>query len=378
MYSYEYSHFKVTFWRQSATSVDAQCRYSMHRAVIQEIGGDTIMEPAQEREDSSLFGVAVAQWLFWISKRHPSIDKRVATALLFSILLLPLVIPIVCFLLGQTMIGGILIVFYSIAVSVVLFKASTHSRYAPRTEKDARASLSTLQFRFGQVRAKRTNDYDLYLPPGQKDTIQCACLLIPNEQVDRLAYSCIASKISDEGILVVVQNTEPHCLPCTLVGSGFEEISDIQRKVEQDYKIKEWAIGGHGVGSIPASLLAERLGIQKLVIWGACPFWNIDLSASKLAVLVVIGSNDGYWTNMSDEVRKKFKSMLPPRNEKSVFIEMIQGGNHAGFAHYGPIPGDGELSIRLEEQQKKASHLTALFLKNAQSGAYVPPSSASV
>ena len=271
---------------------------SMHRALmLQELGGDAMTtEQTQEREDSSLFGVAVAQWLFWISTRHPFIDKRVATALLFSILLLPLVAAIICFLLGQVILGGILTVLFSAALCIVLFKASKHSRFEI-TEKDARMSLKTLQFRFGQIRAKRTNDYDLYLPPGQKDTIQCACLLIPNEKVDRLAYSSIAANHSDAGILVVVQNTEPHCLPCTLLGSGITELSNIQRQVEQDYTIKEWSIGGHGIGSIPASNLAEKLNIQKLFIWGACPLWNVDLSASKLAVLVVIGSNDGYWTS---------------------------------------------------------------------------------
>lgn len=345
----------------------------MHRALVLEIGEacNSTMTVQEQEENPSLLGIAVAQWMAWLSTRYPFMNRRTALFIIVMIPVLPLIGAIVCVCLGQLIVGGVLgIIFFAIVI-FMLHGASSHTRY-PRTEQDMRSSVRTQQFRFGQARAKRCNDYDLYLPPGTKDTMTCALLLIPNEKVDRLAYAAIGSQLSDAGILVVVQNTEPYRLPSTLTGSGLYDINDIQNRVEQEYTIKEWAICGHGMGSIPAALLVQELKMNKLVIWGAYPSWNVDLHDFKVSILVVIGSKDGYWTCKTKDDVQRFKSLLPSENERTMFLEMIEGGNHAGFAHYGPIPKDGERSIRLEEQQKKAANVTALFLKNAPSS-YVPP-----
>ena len=350
-------------WRQSPTA--------MHRALLL---GETEVTTSNmsdnEDQEPSLVRIAVAQWLAWLSIQFPflSQNRRMAMLLILLIPLLPFVGSIVCVCFGQLIVGGILATLFFAIVSYALYQASSNTRY-PRTEQDLRSSLRTLQFRFGQVRAKRCKEYDLYLPPGTRDTIKCALLFIPNEKVDHLAYAGVASQLSDQGILVVVQNTEPYRLPSTLVGSGQEELDAIKQHVEREYQISQWAIGGHGMGSIPAArYVGKQLNMPKLVIWGAFPF-NVDLSNSKVNVLVVIGSKDGYWTCRSEKDTEKFKSLLPKEN---CVLKMVPGGNHAGFAHYGPIPQDGERDIRVEEQQKTAATLTALFLKNAPSS-YVPP-----
>jgi hypothetical protein len=55
---------------------------------------------------------------------------------------------------------------------------------------------------------------------------------------------------------------------------------------------------------------------------------------------------------------------LPDDDGFSLEIEMIIGGNHSGFPHYGPqlIPMDWERwGISLGEQQAKVVNLTANF-----------------
>jgi len=348
----------------------------MHRALVLEVGEAVIasesMVEQQQEEDPSLVTIAVAQWMAWLSTRYPFMNRNTALFLIVMVPLLPLLGAIVCFSVGQLILGGVIATLFFAVIAFMLHGANSHTRY-PRTDQDLRSSLRTLQFRFGQVRAKRTDGYDLYLPSGTRGKIKCALLLIPNEKVDHLAYAGIASALSDQGILVVVQNTEPYRLPSTLVGSGLDDILAIKQEVEHEYTIKEWAIGGHGMGSVPAALLVEKLNINKLVIWGAYPSWNVNLHDSNISILTVIGSKDGYWTSQSEEERNHFKSLLPPENSRTVFMEMIQGGNHAGFAHYGPIPQDGERTMKAEAQQKKAASVTALFLKNAPSS-YTPPS----
>lgn len=340
----------------------------MHRA---EATFARTMAEQPEQDDPSLVKIAMVQWLAWLSTRFPSMNRQAAMMLVVAIPLVPLLGAIICVCLGQLIAGGILAILFFMILVFMLHGANSQTKY-PQTQQDLRRSSQGLQFRFGQARAKRRDEYDLYLPQGTKGTIKCALLFIPNEKVDHSAYSVIASQLSDAGILVVVQNTEPYRLPSTLVGSGLSELASIQQQVNQEYTITEWAVGGHGMGSIPAALLAEKLKIAKLVIWGAYDSWPVDLSDKKLSVLTVIGTKDGYWTSKTEDEQEKFKSLLPAPNARTVFFEEIEGGNHAGFAHYGPIPKDGERTIRVEEQQKKAANVTALFLKNAPS-TYVPP-----
>ena len=77
------------------------------------------------------------------------------------------------------------------------------------------------------------------------------------------------------------------------------------------------------------------------------------LPSNTSALVVLTGTNDGLAGvfHMNDQV--------------SVKTIKIEGGNHAGFAHYGPqlYPRpDGELLIPLDEMQSIAAEETAQFL----------------
>jgi hypothetical protein len=51
---------------------------------------------------------------------------------------------------------------------------------------------------------------------------------------------------------------------------------------------------------------------------------------------------------------------LPPGSE----LVVIDGGNHAGFGHYGPQAGDGTATIDREEQQRQTAETLLAFVRS--------------
>lgn len=325
----------------------------------------------EEQEQPSLLGVAVAQWLARLSALFP-FQRGIALAVIVLLPSLPLLGAILCFCFDQIVLASVLAVVFFVIAAYVNYQANEHTIYQALPE-----AVWSLRFSASQYRAKSTPRYTLFLPPGPKDAVECAFLFIPGANVHPEAYAGIARQLSDQGILVVVQNTAPYYLPSTLVGSGQAELQSIMQDVETQYEIKDWGIGGHDMGMLPAAFLVEKLELSKLVLWGAYSPWKVDLSESKANVLVVMASNDGYWKAKSESDIQAFRSLLPPEagtastpERGSTMFKMIEGGNHTGFAQYGPMPQDGERTIRLEEQQQMCVLVTALFLKNAESFYY--------
>jgi hypothetical protein len=322
-------------------------------------------------KESSLLGVVVAQWLSRASLWLP-FQRKVALAVIVSIPSLPLIGAIACFCVGQFIVGSVLAAVFLVIVAYAGYQANNHTTYPALPE-----AVRSLTFSASQIRAKSMPRYNMYMPVGNKDAVECAFLFLPGAHVHPEAYAGIARQLSDQGILVVIQNTEPYYLPSTLVGSSQSELKSIMQEVETEYEVKSWGIGGHDMGMIPAAFLVEKLKLSKLVLWGAYSPWKIDLSESKANVVVVMASNDVYWKDKSESEIQAFRSLLPPEagtastpERGSTIFKMIEGGNHSGFGHYGPVPEDGERTISLQEQQQMCASVTALFLKNAQSFYY--------
>lgn len=323
------------------------------------------------KEEPSLLGTAVAQWLSRVSLWLP-FQRKVAIAVIASIPSLPLIGAIACFCVGQFVVGSVLAAVFLVIVAYARYQANNRTTYPALPE-----AVRSLTFSVSQIRAKSMPRYNMYMPPGNKDVVECAFLFLPAAHVHPEAYAGIARQLSDQGILFVIQNTEPYYLPSTLVGSTQSELQSIMQEVETEYEIKSWGIGGHDLGMIPAAFLVEKLELSKLVLWGAYSPWKVDLSESKVNVLVVMASNDVHWKDKSESDIQAFRSLLPPEagtastpERGSTTFKMIDGGNHSGFGHYGPVPEDGERTISLQAQQTMCASVTALFLKNAQSFYY--------
>ena len=94
-----------------------------------------------------------------------------------------------------------------------------------------------------------------------------------------------------------------------------------------------------------------------------------NLHDAAVDALVIVGSEDVFYQQLSDDDRNEFLNRLP--KTRTTFLE-IEGGNHSGFAHYGPQmirplwPSnpikDGERSITLDEQQDAIVAATITFL----------------
>ena len=87
-----------------------------------------------------------------------------------------------------------------------------------------------------------------------------------------------------------------------------------------------------------------------------------NLHDAAVDALIIVGSEDVFYQQLSDDDRDEFLNRLP--KTRTTFLE-IEGGNHSGFAHYGPqmYPiKDGERSITLDEQQDAIVAATITFL----------------
>jgi hypothetical protein len=215
--------------------------------------------------------------------------------------------------------------------------------------------------------------YDLYCLPSkllldttttkqqqqQQQQQQHALLFLPGALVDRTAYSVIFSKLCKKyNIIVAVVNNEPMRLPMHHLGANVERIQTITKSVQELLNLPSltWTLGGHSMGGYAASECIMKLQRRhKLVMWGGGPVSKAFVRADDLPMLSIVASNDKIATSPMKQ------EQLP----KSARIVTIQGGNHSGFAHFGPqmFPRmDGERTISLEEQQEQVIQATVSFI----------------
>jgi hypothetical protein len=123
--------------------------------------------------------------------------------------------------------------------------------------------------------------------------------------------------------------------------------------------------------------------VKKVVLWGVMSYLESSYpyvvplrEIDGVRALVVNGSNDGIISGMSKKGNAAtFEARMPPRCSSSTdagdgtrgqtTYVTIEGGNHSGYAHYGPqtFPvRDGTRTITMHEQQQRTAEVTADFL----------------
>ena len=102
---------------------------------------------------------------------------------------------------------------------------------------------------------------------------------------------------------------------------------------------------GHSLGgAMAASFSASHdKEVEALVLLAA--YSTEDLSELDIEVYSFYGSEDKV---LNMEKYEEYRDNLP----EDVVEEVIEGGNHANYAHYGAQDGDGEARITREEQQE--------------------------
>jgi hypothetical protein len=88
--------------------------------------------------------------------------------------------------------------------------------------------------------------------------------------------------------------------------------------------------------------------VAGLALLAAYPEDSVDLSGTKIAVVVVTATEDEVATRVEIDAGLE---RLPP----ATAVISIEGGNHAQFGWYGDQPGDGVASITRESQTEQAA-----------------------
>jgi len=190
-----------------------------------------------------------------------------------------------------------------------------------------------------------TGKWDIFSPQEADPAI--GLIFYPGGRVDSRSYAPTLAAIAAEGYLVV---NVP--MPFDLAVYGWEQASDV---IAEFPEIKTWVIGGHSMGGRMAARYTKQhpADISGLLLWGAYPSYDDDLSGANLAVLTIYGSLEGGVWRI-----KRGAGLLP---EDAGWVE-IEGGSHNQFGYYASEPGDRLAAISQAEQQAIILKATLSFL----------------
>jgi pimeloyl-ACP methyl ester carboxylesterase len=227
--------------------------------------------------------------------------------------------------------------------------------------------------------------YDLYLPSDfSSDENDQSCrgvgsglVLFPGALLEHRAYGVIAGKLAAEGMVVLVPNCEPARLPASVLGANADWVAETLAEIKDKHhvSVQEWSVGGHSLGGHAAAAMIDKISddvISKLVLWGIYSLPGLNLSNSTAQTLLVTASEDGFRFPDEMSAEKNLFQKLPARVNSlddsaasTTFWYDIKGGNHAGFASYGPqhyYKVDGNRTISLEEQHQQIVQVVSRFI----------------
>ncbi len=172
-----------------------------------------------------------------------------------------------------------------------------------------------------------------YLGKGEGKGI----VFYPGGKVDEKAYAPMLLELAQEGYEVYLVK-----MPAKLAIFGMNAAEDI---FEEASHIEEWTMMGHSLGGAMAASFSASHDeeVEALVLLAA--YSTENLNGLEIDVYSFYGSEDKV---LNMEKYDTYRENLP----ENVVEEVIEGGNHANYAHYGAQEGDGEASITREEQQE--------------------------
>lgn len=177
---------------------------------------------------------------------------------------------------------------------------------------------------------------------------QAGLIFFQGARVDAKAYAPLMRALAEREILTVLIDS-----PLNFAYFGINVPDGIQAMFPQ---VKKWFIGGHSMGAeIAGKYLKKHIeDFDGLALFAG--FVTKDFSKTDLKAFSIYGENDGILT---DSLYNKYLSNLPKDYKEYV----IPGGNHSGFAYYGPQKGDKEATITKEEQITATARAFARFAK---------------
>jgi pimeloyl-ACP methyl ester carboxylesterase len=130
-----------------------------------------------------------------------------------------------------------------------------------------------------------------------------------------------------------------------------------------------WAIGGHSLGGLGASLYAGAYGNQVYAAVFHAGGWLINLTQSELPVLQMYGTLDDIFSGGYERYRYLYvdpppKGFGPLVNLNTIEFIPIVGANHYQVGDYGYQAPDQIATISLEQQHIDFAEKTVSFLDN--------------
>lgn len=196
--------------------------------------------------------------------------------------------------------------------------------------------------------AERVRGWTVFAPEGEPIA---GVVFYPGGLVDPVAYAPLLRRLADGGVLAVLVP-----MPLDLAVFGIGRAADV---IAAYPNVDTWAIGGHSLGGAMAAefVKGNPTAVAAIVLLASYPAASTDLSELPIRAVSTYGSENG---QTPPEGFEGAMVRLPPGSE----LVEIEGGNHAGFGHYGPQAGDGVAAIDHEEQQRQTAETVLAFLRD--------------
>ena len=163
-----------------------------------------------------------------------------------------------------------------------------------------------------------------------------ALIFYPGAKVETLAYAPLMTALAEEGVDCFLAD-----MPFRMAIFG----SNTADRFLNAYSYESWTAAGHSMGGLVISSYAADHAdrIENLILLAAYPGQAIP---DGLSLCSIYGTKDGC---LNREVYEESREYWP----ESAAEFVIDGGNHAQYAAYGPQSGDMDGDISREEQQKR-------------------------
>ncbi len=236
-------------------------------------------------------------------------------------------------------------IFWTIFFGLILFFAISVTFYAKKLLTPYLANQTGLSAMESNSRVSVSSQkYGWDFTP--KGNIKGGFAFYPGGLVRPEAYAPVMQKIAEKGYLVSLLRLRFN-LAVTEPGKARQPI-----ELHPDLK---WAVGGHSLGGVMASSLAETspTKVGALVLFASYP--QRSMADSKVATIALFGSKDNLAPKSSVDQEEH---QLPASAE----IVMLEGLNHSGFGSYGQQKGDEPSDLKPQEGFSKIADLTVKFL----------------
>lgn len=200
-----------------------------------------------------------------------------------------------------------------------------------------RATETAKKAMLGNDSVTVTQEEDYYVFSPNREATEKGIIFYPGGKVDETAYAPLLLAFAENGYEVYLIK-----MPAKLAVFGMDRAEEIIQNVSD---ISEWTMMGHSLGGAMAASFAAAHDTQvdELVLLAA--YSTKDLTDKDIRVYSFYGSEDQV---LNMEKYERYHANLPDDTIEAV----IDGGNHADYAHYGDQVGDGKATITREEQQE--------------------------